>query len=203
MSYRNLRICLIACAMSLAAPALAQPPSPQPPGAVPPPPRQEPPERPQPPLPLPGRSQMIDVEGITARLAREIGKDFAVDPRARGLAGTITAAEIDYPSFISLMRVNAFAVIEGEDVIYVVPDVAARFYGTPIVQRDDADVHPSTIVTRVITTSADAPQLLGILRPLADQSAVMSVSPPNKIVIVDRYENVKRIAEVVRLLEQR
>ena len=203
MPYLILRNCLMVCAISLAAPALAQPPSPQP-GAVPQPQPQETQERAQQsPFSMRPPNPTIDVEAITARLARGIGKDFAVDPRVRGLGGSITAEEIDYPSFISLMRVHAMAVIEREDVIYVVPEMLAREYGVPIVQRDDADVHPATVVTRVITTTTEAAQLLAVLRPMSPQWATMAVHQPNKLVVTDRYDNVKRITEVVRLLEQR
>lgn len=208
MLHRTFRKSLIVCSTLFAAAALAQPPSPQPPpGGAPPALRGDSQERAQPPGPsaAPGRNQPPrQLEAVTARLAQTVGKDFVVDPRLRGVdLGLVDVDEIDYESLLSLLRVHDAVVIEGVDAVYVVPEQNARFYATPLVQRDDADLHPATWVARVITTSTDATQMLGVLRPLATQSAVMGIHAPNKVLIVERYDNVKRITEIVRMLDQR
>jgi type II secretory pathway component GspD/PulD (secretin) len=146
-----------------------------------------------------------DLEIVAARLSNSLNKRFVVDPRLRSIDfGMLDNDEIDYELLKSLLRVHDATAVEADDFVYVVPESNARFFGTPIVQRDDADLHGATWVARVIMTSSiDTSQMLGVLRPLASQTAVMSVVPPSKLVIVDRYDNVKRISEIVRVLDQR
>lgn len=202
---RIYRRCLIVCsACLLATAASAQPQAPQSvPGAAPQAQAEVAPQRAVQ-APPAAQESRPSLDTVTGRLAREMGRRFVVDPRVRNPDfGSIDLDEIDYPALKSLLRVHNTVVMEGEDVIYVVPEQTARLYAAPVVQSNDADLHPATWITRVITTTNDASPLLGVLRPMAPQSAVMAVYPPNKIVISDYYDSVKRITEVVRLLDQR
>ena len=71
-----------------------------------------------------------------------------------------------------------------------------------MVQNDDASIAADEWVTRVLTTSnVEAAQLVPILRPLLPQSAHLAALPSSRLVVIDRYANVRRIAELVRLLD--
>jgi general secretion pathway protein D len=206
----------IVCSMlALATAASAQPQTPQrgqgaPPAAAPPAEAAEP-QTVQPTEPAGARAASpqnrppSDLEAVAARLSRSMGKQFVIDPRLRGNDfGAVDNDEVDYDLLLSLLRVQDATAIEAEDVVYVIPEPVARLYATPIVQRDVADLHGATWVARVLTTAnVDASQMLGVLRPLASQAATMAIFPPNKLLIVERYDNVKRISEIVRMLDQR
>jgi general secretion pathway protein D len=71
------------------------------------------------------------------------------------------------------------------------------------VQTDDASIPAEQYVTRVLTTmNIPTAYLVPILRPLLPQSAHLASSPTaNQLIIMDRYENVQRIAEIVRTLD--
>jgi general secretion pathway protein D len=68
-----------------------------------------------------------------------------------------------------------------------------------ILQEDDRRVSDHTIVTRVIAVDRISPaQLVPILRPMMPQEAQLgAVSDTNSLIIIDRYDNVRRITQVI------
>ena len=70
------------------------------------------------------------------------------------------------------------------------------------VQNDDASIPADEWVMRADGYNVDAGGLVPVLRPLMPQWAHMSVMPPaSRLIIMDRYANVRRITEIVRLLD--
>ncbi len=98
----------------------------------------------------------------------------------------------------------------------VVPEEAARWLPTPIVQNDDPSIPDDAIVTRVVTipsnckpgadpaipSCTNSALLVPLLRPMLPQYAHLVARPPSKLVIVDRYANVRRITEIALALSQ-
>jgi type II secretory pathway component GspD/PulD (secretin) len=145
-----------------------------------------------------------ELQSVIARLSRTMNKKFVVDPQVRVRLGSLAADEIDFNLLKTLLRVQETTVVETEDAVLIVPDGNARYLPTPILEGDDNDIHGATWVTRVVTvTNFDASMLAGILRPMLHQQALLSVLPPNRVIIVDRYDNVKRVADVIRVLDRR
>jgi general secretion pathway protein D len=103
---------------------------------------------------------------------------------------------------LAILRANGFAAFESEGFVNVVPDSNIRFHA-PVVQTDDASIPADLYVTRVLTTvNVATPQLVPILRPLLPVSAHLAAhADVNKLIVMDRYENVKRISEIVRSLD--
>jgi general secretion pathway protein D len=103
---------------------------------------------------------------------------------------------------LAILRTRGFAALEIDGRINIVPDAEARFAPTPIVQTDDASIADDEFVTRIVTTTnIESPQLVAILRPLMAQAGHLAAFVPHKIVMMDRYANVKRITEIIRALD--
>ena len=87
--------------------------------------------------------------------------------------------------------------------VNIMPDAFIRAFPVPSVSSDDAKIPDDEVVQRVITTSSiETPGLVPVLRPLLPQSAHLAASSPNKLIVVDRYANVKRISELVKALDR-
>ena len=116
--------------------------------------------------------------------------------------GGVEPNDVTYPVLLAILRVNGFAAFESEGFVNVIPDTNIRFHA-PVVQTDDASIPADLFVTRVLTTvNIGAAQLVPILRPLLPQSAHLAAhAEVNKLIVMDRYENLKRIAEIVRSLD--
>jgi general secretion pathway protein D len=150
----------------------------------------------------------VDIYAVINRLAVELDKEFILDPRMRGMEWNSTAGnDADYDSLLALLRTNGYAAIEVGDQIRIVPEVTARSEPSPVVQADDPGMSDHAIVTRVIAIPASqlsAAELVPVLRPLMSTAVGNATAVPgtNTLVIVDRYDNVRRITAIVDELRQ-
>lgn len=168
----------------------------QPPLVVPSPPVAAPPPRPE--LPT------VELAPLLERVERASDKRFLVDGRLGTqiyLAG-VEPNDVTYPVLLSILRANGFAAFESDGFVNIVPDSNIRFHG-PVLQTDDPSIPSDLYITRVLRpVNIEAAQLVPILRPLLPQAAHLAAhGSSNQLVIMDRYENVQRIAEIVRLLD--
>jgi len=178
----------------------------------------------QPPV---GEARMTNMDNLIDRVAVEIGKEIVIDPRLPSeMRGYTTEEDSDYESFLALLRINGYFAFETSDQLLVIPEQNARTSPTPILQDDDRDVSDHEIVTRVIrvpklpdnrtqsqidaqirtdpfrTHNLDlAPQMVPVLRPMLSTTAQLAAMPgTNQLVIVDYYDNVRRITAVIEEL---
>ena len=156
----------------------------------------------------------FDIAAVIGRLADEMNKEFIVDPRLQGVSGlsSTTAADADYETLLAVLRSNGFAAIEVGDQIRIVTEEVARAEPSRVVDRDDNRISDHAVVTRVVDV-ADieatlpgfpegidiAPQLVPVLRPLmsAQIGNLSTIPGTSKLVIVDRYDNVRRITAII------
>ena len=167
--------------------------------------------------PLPANVPTVDIFALIDRLAVEMDREFILDPRMVGLIGLSTAGEeADYDSLLALLRANSYAAIEVGDEIRIVTEATARSEPSLVLNEDDSRVSDHAIVTRVIDlgdieTGIDgapvglaAVQLVPVLRPLMSTAVGNASAVPgtNTLIIVDRYDNVRRITAIVDEMRQ-
>jgi len=207
---RRHRLILIALSV-FAAPALAQErPTPAQPGQQAPQPQQpQPAQQPQPFLMLgpnvaPGLPT-VELAPILERVGRAANKRFLADGRvgAQIYLGGTEPNDITYPVLLAILHANGLAAFEVEGRVNIIPLADIRSSPVRMVQNDDASIPADEWVMRVLTVSnVDAGGLVPVLRPLMPQWAHMSAMPPaSRLIIMDRYANVRRITEIVRLLD--
>lgn len=172
----------------------------------------------------------IDVFALIERLSEDMDKEFILDPRMAGVFGHTTAgADADYETLLGLLRASSFVAVETADQIWIAPEAGARTLPSRVLQEDDPSVSDHEIVTRIIElpdieiTQVPGPSpddqnpnpfstsrptlaatLVPILRPMMNQAAQLGAPlGVNKLVLVDRYDNVRRITAVIdALIEQ-
>jgi general secretion pathway protein D len=162
--------------------------------------------------PLPENAPAVDIFALIDRLADEMDKEFIIDPRLGGTGFFSTAGgEADYNTLQAVLRANGFATIEVGDEIRIVPEATARSEPSLVLNEDDSRVSDHAVVTRVIDiadldSSAEdgaagsaAAQLVPVLRPLMSTQIgqIVFVSGTNKLILVDRYDNVRRITAII------
>ena len=154
---------------------------------------------------LPPDLPLVELAPILQRVERSSNKRFLVDrnvPQRIYLAG-VDANDVTYPLLLSLLRANNLAAVEIEGRVNIVSVFEVRNYPIPMVQNDDASIAADEWVTRVLTTTnVEAEFLVPILRPMMPQWAhLAAMADNNKLILVDRYANVRRITELVRSLD--
>jgi general secretion pathway protein D len=157
----------------------------------------------------------VDLYQLIDRAADEQGKEIVDSRLPAGLNISSTSGdESDYESLLAVLRTLDFFALETADQILILPEQLARSAPTRILQEDDRRVSDHEIVTRIIELPASAPPGLAavgdapspggaaltvpILRPMMGHSAQLgAVQGTNKLIIVDRYDNVRRITQVI------
>jgi general secretion pathway protein D len=163
-----------------------------------------------------------DIHALIEKLSEEMDREFIVDPRLPSgeRMGYTTREDANYESLLAILRLNGFAAIERGNQILIVPEQNMRSEPLRILADDDSRVSDHEIVTRLIhitpvmgvvgytddgqpieRPTPQATNLVPVLRPMMPQSAQLGAIPgTNTLVIVDRYDNVRRITAIVNEL---
>jgi type II secretory pathway component GspD/PulD (secretin) len=153
----------------------------------------------------------VDLAEMVSRVASATGKRFFLDSRTPSRI-YVNGQALDnptYPLLLVALDANGLAAAEIEGSVLIVPVDDVRQLPTRIVQNDDRNVPDDEWVTRVVTVKSDmAARLVPVLRPLLPRAAHLSAfvggegATESKLVIVDRFANVRRITELVEALTQ-
>jgi general secretion pathway protein D len=156
----------------------------------------------------------IDLYQLISNASAETGKEIVYGQQLLesrfGISST-AGNDADYETLLAALRSMGFAAIETSDQIRIVPEETARTQPSRILREDDRNVSDHAIVTRVISiplreietpdgiqTVSTASQLVPVLRPMLGTNAQMGAAQgTNKVVIVDRYDNIRRITQVI------
>lgn len=153
-----------------------------------------------PPEPLP----TVALTQVLERVARNSNKQFVVAPNVpqQVFLGGVRLEDVNYPILLAILRNHGCAVATIDGRVNIVRDAEIRSLPVPVVNADDAKIADDEWVQRVIVTNGEAPMLVPVLRPLMPQAAHFAAFMPNKLIIVDRYANVKRISALVKTLDR-
>jgi general secretion pathway protein D len=149
----------------------------------------------------------VEIADLVAAFARRAQKPFVVDARARGpvtLAG-VEPGQITYDQLLATLSVNGISVVDSGGILSVVPDANARQFPTPIYTDTAFKASDYEIVSLLVTPrKVCANFLVPVLRPLMPQAAHLAAEiQTNTLIINDRADNARRIAELVDLLDKR
>ena len=150
-----------------------------------------------------------DIEGVVKAVSKITGKNFVLDPRVKGTVNIISAKPISralvYDVFLSALRMQGYAAIEGHGIVKIVPEADARLYPSP---TRSANQQPHAggdrIQTQVFTLKYEsAEQLVPILRPLISPNNPITAYPAsNSLVVTDYASNLLRIEKIIDAIDQ-
>lgn len=139
-----------------------------------------------------------DIRNLIRQVANDTGMRFVIDPRVNArveIAGA-SLESINYEMLLAILRIHGFAVVATGGELTVIQEPNARAMPTRVLQTDDPSVSDHEVVSRVIPVGDRAQELVPILRPLIPQFGHLAAAAGN-LVIVDRYDNVRRITALV------
>src|SRR6185295_13499574 len=129
-----------------------------------------------------------------------------LDPRVTGTVNIVSdkpvSKDLLYQIFLSALRVQGYAAVEGDGFVKIVPEAEAKTSAGPT-GADAARVPGDRIVTQVfVLQNENAVQLVPVLRPLVTANNFIAAYPNNNaIVITDYAENVRRIERIIRSID--
>jgi general secretion pathway protein D len=148
-----------------------------------------------------------DIEAVIKAVADITGRNFLIDPRVKGTINIISARPVPrslvYPTLLSALRMQGYAVVEGEGVVKVVPEADAKQQGGAVAVGP-LGAGGDRLITQVMTLKYEsAAQLVNVLRPLITPNNTIAAFPgSNALVITDYADNLRRIDRIIASLDQ-
>ena len=151
-------------------------------------------------------SHDTDLRALLREVGAKMHKNFVVDPRVPQTIdlGGMEHKDVTYPVLLSILQVNGFVVAAADGTMQVIPNTDSRQAASPIVAPDNIKTLDDEVITCILPLkNVNAAQLVPMLRPLMPQYAQMAPLPDrNALIMVDRTANVRRIVEMIRILEK-
>lgn len=149
-----------------------------------------------------------DLKEFIAQIAAITGESFVVDPRikAGNTVSVITSQAMTkeqiYDIFLEVLNASGYTVVTKGKVRSITPNTTARTAGSSFDEQDTPS--RASIVTRVIGLhSVSSIEVIPIIRPLIAQFGhAASSASGNAVVISDQLDNVERITQLVRELDE-
>jgi general secretion pathway protein D len=147
-----------------------------------------------------------DIQSVIKAVGQHTGRNFILDPRVTGTVNIVSdkpvSKDLLYQIFLSALRVQGFAAVEGDGFVKIVPEAEAKTSAGPM--GPEASRQPGDrVVTQVfILQNESAVQLVPVLRPLVTANNFIAAYPNNNaIVITDYASNVRRIERIIQSID--
>ena len=153
----------------------------------------------------PANSHDTDLRALLRAMGTKMHKHFVPHPLLAPSIdlGGLDPQELTYPQLLAVLGINGYIVVPDSALLLVLPNSEARQAPLPVVAPDNIKTLDDEWVTTVMPLkNLSAIQLVPMLRPLLPQYAQLAPSSDrNALLIADRTANVKRIIEIVKVLE--
>ena len=167
--------------------------------------------------PLPGDAlitmdfQDADLNVVIKFMGELTGKNFLVSEQVRGKVTIISPKKITvreaYQVFESVLEMNGFTAVPGDDAIKIIPSVIARQTGLEMREGKDFKTLPpeDRMITQVIPLEhASADEVRNLFAPsVAKEGMIVSYKPTNHLIITDRASNIYRLLKIIEQIDVR
>jgi type II secretory pathway component GspD/PulD (secretin) len=148
----------------------------------------------------------ISLPALLAELGGRLHKNFVLDPRAASDKIDLLSLrqqDITFPQLLSILGVYGLVIISDGTTAQVIPNTDVRWAALPLLPPDNLKTLDDEPVATVLAVKGiSAAQLVPILRPMIPTWGHLAAFPDrNALIIVDRTSNVKRLLEMIRILE--
>ncbi|MBN1365100.1 MAG: type II secretion system secretin GspD [Syntrophaceae bacterium] len=149
----------------------------------------------------------VDIGVLVKFISELTGKNFIIDDRVRGKVTIISPKKIPledvYKVFLSVLELNGFTVVPSGDMVKIIPSVSAREKGLETRISNEPATQEDRMVTQVIPMErANPDEIKRVLDPIIPKtSSVLSYPPAGMLIITDYMSNIKRIQEIVAVLD--
>lgn len=155
--------------------------------------------------------QDADLNVVIKFMGELTGKNFLVGNQVRGKITIISPQKITvreaYKVFESVLEMNGYTAVPGDDAIKIIPSAAARQSGLEI--REGKEFKTLTPEDRMITqvipleyASADEVRTL-FASSVAKVGMIISYKPTNHLIITDRASNIYRLLKIIKEIDVR
>jgi general secretion pathway protein D len=144
-----------------------------------------------------------DIRALIQWVADVTGKNLVVHKDVQGKVTVLSSEPLTpaeaYQVFLATLEVHGFSAIDADGAVKIVPQSMASASSPPMGQAAGGE----TVISVIKPHNVPATQLVNNLRPLVPASGMLTAYPEtNSIIISSSANNVRRINELVRTLDQ-
>ncbi|AJW43520.1 MULTISPECIES: type II secretion system secretin GspD [Ralstonia] len=146
-----------------------------------------------------------DLDSVVKAVGQATGKNFIVDPRVKGTVNLVTEKPVTraqaLESLGSILRMQGYAIVEGNGFTKVVPEADAKLQGSPVGNAGARG--GEQVVTQVFRLQHEsANNLVPVLRPMIAPNNTITAYPANNtLVITDYADNLRRIGRIIASID--
>lgn len=151
--------------------------------------------------------QDADILSVINEVSQETGKNFVVDPRVTGKISLVSSKPLRkdqvYNVFLSVLELLGYSAISSGSVVKIVPNMESGEMATRVATSLTPGRGDEVVVRVIPLNNVTATQLIPVLRPLMPQwSNISAYTPGNVLILLGRADNLRRIAEIIRDVDQ-
>ncbi len=147
-----------------------------------------------------------DIRALCEQVSQITQRTLVIDPAVSGDVTVISQEPLDkegvWDLFQSVLRVQGFVAVRSGSIWRIIPQANMRDAGVDL--SNETEAGRQDVVTRLIQlVNFPAVTAVGVLRPLVASFGYIEALPEtNTVVVTDSSENVDRIEEIARSLDQ-
>ena len=155
--------------------------------------------------------QDADLNVVIKFMGELTGKNFLVSDQVRGKVTVISPRKITvreaYKIFESVLEMNGYTAVQGDDAIKIIPSAMARQSGLEIREGKEARTVPpeDRMITQIIPLEhASAEEVRNLFASsVSKEGMIISYKPTNHLVITDRASNIHRLLKIIEQIDVR
>src|SRR3989344_1958490 len=146
-----------------------------------------------------------EIEGVARAMAVIVDKQIMVDPRVKGAITLYSDQPLTpreaYLNFLAALRGQGFSVVEGGNLLKIVPEAEAKLQTGPV-EVGTVKRAGDQVLTQIFRLQFEsAANMVGVLRPLISPNNTINANPGSNTLMV-RAPNAARLSLVRNLIQR-
>ena len=149
----------------------------------------------------------IDLQAFTKFISDLTKRNFIIDDKVQGKVTIVSPTRISkeeaYQMFLSVLELKGFTAVETDNVTKIIPSSQVRQSGIKVISDKEMDIKGEGFLTKIFHLNYVSPaELTKTMQPMISKDGnVISYSPTNALIITDSFSNIKKLTDVIRVLD--
>ncbi len=148
----------------------------------------------------------LDIRAVSKIMAQLTKRTIILDKAVSGTITIISSRKVSineaWDLYLSALEASGFGMVRSGGAFKVVPIAVAQKENTRYVGTKPVSSSGKTVVALVLLNNADSEIMMNTLKPLVIPPAVISsYQPSNAIILTDISQNVSRLTQIIRQLD--
>ncbi|MFZ3089086.1 MAG: type II secretion system secretin GspD [Nitrospirota bacterium] len=149
----------------------------------------------------------IELQAFTKFISDLTKRNFIIDDKVQGKVTIVSPTRISkeeaYQMFLSVLELKGFTAVETDNVTKIIPSSQVRQSGIKVISDKEMDIKGEGFLTKIFHLNYVSPaELTKTIQPMISKDGnVISYSPTNALIITDSFSNIKKLTDVIRVLD--